>query len=321
MPRYRLMLIELLTPFGIGVLVLSLAGLGARGFWLLELTTHFKFQYLIGGALLLPGVLLSRCRWLITIVCFGIGLNAIAVLPWYLPTGQPAATASPSSSITIALANVYYENESYDPLLAWVDRQQPDLMVVEEFSPDWEEALTSWDQLFPYQIKQPRQDAFGIALYSRIPFAQEHIHTFGALQIPWIEARLTLDGSPITLWAVHPYPPVGAEATHQRNALLKEVSQQIQGREGLAGFKIVAGDLNTSFWSPAYQDLVKRSSLKNTRQGFGIQPTWFTGNLFLGVPLDHILVSPDVNVHQFQAGPSIGSDHLPVKAIVSFPPT
>jgi endonuclease/exonuclease/phosphatase (EEP) superfamily protein YafD len=300
-----------------GVFLLSFAGVGARFFWLLELTTHFKLQYLVAACVLLPGVLLSRCRWLLGLLCLSIGLNAVAVVPWYL-AGDSTSVQAPvaSSPLRIALANVFYENQEYDRLLQWVNQHQPDVIVLEEFSPAWEDALTVWEQTFPYQLRESRPDAFGIALYSRIPLTQGHIHRFGNREIPWIEAELALGITPLTLWAIHPYPPVGAGAARERNALLAEVSQQIQNTLGL---HLVVGDLNTSFWSPTYQDFVNRSALKNSRQGFGIQPTWPAAIPWLAIPLDQILVSPTVTVQDFEVGPSIGSDHLPVKTIVRIP--
>lgn len=320
MTGYRSILTNLtngLAPLVMGVFLLSFAGVGARFFWLLELTTHFRPQYLVAGAVLLPGVLLSRSRWLLVILCLSMGLNAVAVVPWYLPRNSASAQIPMvSSPLTIALANVFYGNQEYDRLLQWVNQHQPDLIVVEEYSPAWEEALTVWDQTFPYQIREARSDAFGIALYSRLPLTQMQIHSFGVRKIPWIEAKLTLGTTPLTLWGIHPYPPVGAQAARERNALLAEASQQIQNTEGP---NLVLGDLNTSPWSPIYQDFVNRSALKNSRQGFGIQPTWSTETPWLATPLDHILVSPAVAIEDFEVGPSIGSDHLPVKTIVRIP--
>jgi endonuclease/exonuclease/phosphatase (EEP) superfamily protein YafD len=317
MTRYRSLTIVLLTPFALGVLLLSLAGGGAKFSWWLELTTHFKVQYLIWGGLLLPAVLWSRCRWLVAIVLFGVGLNAVAVLPWYIPT---SVTPPHSEPVTIAFANVLRSNPNPEKLLQWVEDTQPAVVVLEEITPQLEAALRDWDRIFPYQLKAIRQDAFGIALYSQIPFTGEEIHTFGLRDIPWLETTLLFDNTPLKVWALHPYPPVSVGAAQQRNALLDQVSQQIQTHSQQPDrFQIVVGDLNTSVWSPFYQDFVRRSRLKNTRQGFGIEPTWPTYNVFLSTPLDHILVSPNLNVHYAQAGPFIGSDHLPFMAIVSIP--
>jgi len=73
---------------------------------------------------------------------------------------------------------------------------------------------------------------------------------------------------------------------------------------------VVAGDLNTAFWSSAYKNLIA-SSLINTRQGFGIIPSWSV-NSILQLPLDHVLVSKNIQTVNIQAMQSIDSDHLPI---------
>jgi endonuclease/exonuclease/phosphatase (EEP) superfamily protein YafD len=65
-------------------------------------------------------------------------------------------------------------------------------------------------------------------------------------------------------------------------------------------------------WSPFYQRFIQQAGLKNARSGFGIIPTWSTKLPPLSIPIDHCLVSPNVNVLQMRAGRYVGSDHLPL---------
>jgi endonuclease/exonuclease/phosphatase (EEP) superfamily protein YafD len=80
---------------------------------------------------------------------------------------------------------------------------------------------------------------------------------------------------------------------------------------------IIAGDLNVSMWSPFYRSLIKRSGLHNARQGFGILPTQSGISpqfAIFSAPIDHCLVSSDIQVKNFRLGRHIGSDHLPIIA-------
>ncbi|PSP16260.1 MAG: hypothetical protein BRC58_09500 [Cyanobacteria bacterium QS_8_64_29] len=75
-------------------------------------------------------------------------------------------------------------------------------------------------------------------------------------------------------------------------------------------------------WSPYYQKLVDGTGLINTRKGFGIFPTWPTANNPLGlpgfaarllsIPIDHCLVTSELQVVQTRALSSVGSDHRPI---------
>ena len=72
------------------------------------------------------------------------------------------------------------------------------------------------------------------------------------------------------------------------------------------------GDLNITMWSPNYQEFVDRAELKNTRQGHGILPSWPTQFPVLSIPIDHVLVSSEIQVRDTRIGRNVGSDHLPI---------
>jgi endonuclease/exonuclease/phosphatase (EEP) superfamily protein YafD len=111
------------------------------------------------------------------------------------------------------------------------------------------------------------------------------------------------------LIATHPLPPVSAE-----NAVMRDEQLQSAGEfaVSLAAPTVLAGDLNTTSWSPCFQDLLAVSGLRDSRRGFGVQPTWPGWLARLGIPIDHVLVSPEIRVVRRTVGPHIGSDHRPV---------
>jgi endonuclease/exonuclease/phosphatase (EEP) superfamily protein YafD len=75
---------------------------------------------------------------------------------------------------------------------------------------------------------------------------------------------------------------------------------------------IVAGDMNSSPWSPQCRALRRNTGLVSARQGRGILGTWpsFFGPLRVGI--DQMLVSPDIQVVACRVGAGIGSDHRPL---------
>jgi endonuclease/exonuclease/phosphatase (EEP) superfamily protein YafD len=80
---------------------------------------------------------------------------------------------------------------------------------------------------------------------------------------------------------------------------------------------IVAGDFNATPFSPIFRKVIKISGLKDSREGFGWQPSWPTYVPLLWLPIDHILVSSEIQVHNRATGSFIGSDHYPVFADLS----
>jgi endonuclease/exonuclease/phosphatase (EEP) superfamily protein YafD len=80
----------------------------------------------------------------------------------------------------------------------------------------------------------------------------------------------------------------------------------------------LAADFNITPWSPVFADILEGSGLRDSSLGFGVAPTWLSRPLFFGLPIDHILVSPDIKVKNRHVGPDVGSDHFPVIADLAF---
>jgi endonuclease/exonuclease/phosphatase (EEP) superfamily protein YafD len=77
------------------------------------------------------------------------------------------------------------------------------------------------------------------------------------------------------------------------------------------GSRIVIGDMNTTDGSPLFSDFVLATGLRDSRLGFGRQPSWPTFSPYR-IALEHAFVSDDLAVVARRLGPSIGSDHLPL---------
>jgi endonuclease/exonuclease/phosphatase (EEP) superfamily protein YafD len=76
---------------------------------------------------------------------------------------------------------------------------------------------------------------------------------------------------------------------------------------------VVAGDFNLTMWNRHYRPLADVAGLHNAREGHGIAATWPAG-WPLGVPIDHVLGSADVQLRNFRVLRAIGSDHRPIAA-------
>ena len=80
------------------------------------------------------------------------------------------------------------------------------------------------------------------------------------------------------------------------------------------------GDFNATPWTYTLARLTERMGLRNARQGYGIQPSWPARIPILWMPLDHVLVSPGLDVIDHGIGAGLGSsDHYPVRVLLSRP--
>ncbi|MEI6890689.1 MAG: endonuclease/exonuclease/phosphatase family protein, partial [Pontiella sp.] len=181
-----------------------------------------------------------------------------------------------------------------------------------EVTPRWASALSQLISTYPHHILEPQADCFGLMLLSRYPLAHSKIVDLGNTGVPSIITEVHFPQGTLSVIATHPVPPIHAAYAQQRNDQLAALPAAIKQQHYPV---LLMGDLNVTTWSPYFQTLKKESGLKNSMKGYGFQPTWAV-NFFLKIPIDHVLHSPAIRIHNRRVGPDIGSDHFPV--IVDF---
>jgi endonuclease/exonuclease/phosphatase (EEP) superfamily protein YafD len=282
--------------------------------WPCELTSHFRLQYLFIAIACTIGFAVFRAwRWLI-VSAFVVLLNVVVVAPWYLP---PSKAADPQShNLRVLLANVLYSNRNYDGVLSLVRQEDPDVIVLQEAIPRWQRAMNALTVSHPFTRITPDGTDNFIACYSRFPIGDAAVSASAVHATFGLVARLNVHGREVSFISIHPPVPVTALEFPERNAQLAATA--IVARE-LPAPKILIGDLNNTFWSPYFSNFVRESGLKVARKGFGVLPTWPTFLPPMMIPIDHCLVSDDIQVVDCRTGSKIGSDHLPLIVDLTLP--
>lgn len=282
----------------------------------LELTSHFKVQYFLISLISLVGLLILRSKRLLLVALFCLALQLVEILPWYFPPSASLTTA-PQSNLRIVLSNVYYSNQNPEKFLNLVTNEQPDLVVIQEKTPQWITWSSPLKTQLPFFFEAPDD----IAIFSRIPLENPTI--FGGTNQSSMGVTLTVNHQKIVIVATHPPPPKPA-LVESRNAEIEGVVNYVSQQKTPV---ILVGDLNTTMWSPYYKQLEQKTGLLNARRGFGILPTWPVSTPYfrrssilaffkplLLIPIDHCLVSSEIKVRSLRSGTNIDSDHLPLIA-------
>ena len=293
-----------------GLVLLSAAGHLGGPYRVLELASHFRVQYLLlTGLLLLLFAARRQARWS-ALALVAAALNLHGLLSPMVPAAV-AVTDSGRDAVAVRrlLANLQYSNNAHEAFITLATDEQPDIIVVEEVTRDWAEALAGLGQRYPARLLVPRDSPFGIGILSRWPMPDVEQLDFGHRRYPALLARITTPGGPLSLLAAHPPPPVDDGLFMVRNHQLREAAALLQQ---LGPRTVLLGDLNTSPWSPLFSELLQTSGMNNARDGFGLLPTWPSYFPPAMIPIDHCLVSPDTRVRAIKTGPRIGSDHLPL---------
>jgi endonuclease/exonuclease/phosphatase (EEP) superfamily protein YafD len=300
----------LLRGFCFGIVsatLLSVVGYAGEFYYLLELPSHFKVQYFVVGCCALFFFSFShKPGWAaFSLIC--VMLNLMVILPWYLPA--PSAGVAPQQELRVLLANVNVKNRSFEAAIALIEKEQPDLVAIVETNHDWLQALKAIQPILPYALFSPQAESFGIALYSKFPLEAIDVAAPNEFKDFHVLAEVNIAGKRVTAIALHPPPPKGTALTQIRNQELENIADVVRSLQTPV---IALGDLNTTLWSPFYQKFINQTHLHNGRQGFGILPTWPSIVPPLYIPIDHCLVSSNVQVIRTRTGQFIGSDHLPI---------
>ncbi len=298
-----------LNLFALGLATATMLGFLGRFFWVFDLFSHFRVQYM-QLCLVLIGIALwqrnnKRAITLILLAC----LNYAFVLPLYfgkatLPTG-PTARAM--------LINLNASNGHTEKVLNVIRTANPDLLLLEEVTPKWEAELAVLTEIYPHRIVEAQEGCFGIMMLSKFPLEHEQTVEIGGANIPSLLAEVHFPHGTLSFIGTPPLPPIGAAYSKQRNRHLMELPDLVKKQQYPV---LLIGDLNVSPFSYWFRKVISESKLKDSMKGFGFQPSWPSNNSFLCIPLDHVLHSPEIIIHNRMIGSDVGSDHFPV--IVDF---
>lgn len=285
----------------------------------MELASDFKVQYLVITIFLFILLSATRQSFFVLIALFCIVINSSEIIHWYIY--QPIAIQQSASKLRVLLVNINNQNKNYNQVISLVKKEQPDIAVFLELDEFWANQLQSINDILPYAVGRANPDNMGIAVYSKRPLEKPDIKFLGTSNNASVVGDFLINKQVISLVATHSQPPLKPELLFSTKQQLDAISSYVKP---LKQPILIIGDLNTTMWSPYYKNFIKKSGLRNARQGFGILPTWPTEAKFspikpplswlLLIPIDHFLISPEIKVLNIRTGANVGSNHLPLIA-------
>lgn len=281
-----------------------------------DILSHFKVQYFYISFLFLfsfvylcfvnkkfiIGVILSFCL---------VYSNYSTISPYYknlsnIPKGE---------TLKVGLFNVLTSNKHYDKLLDEIKLQNPDIVILQEVDNAWVSNIQSLKKEYPYYKNYPREDNFGISLYSKIPLKNIATEFWDAYSVPVMVA----DTGEIKIYCTHTLPPASFDYIKTRNKMLQRIGE-ILGKAPHRGENVlVAGDLNTTSFSKAYRLANPSLNSYPIYDAINYIPaakgTWNAKHPpFFRITLEHILTTENIVPTKTTLGNPFGSDHLPVFA-------
>lgn len=283
-------------------------------YWAFDLLTHPRPHYIAGLIVVMAAAVLVRA-WGAALLAGVLAVPHMLVMA-DLTLASPAAADDRTTGrpITIATVNVQWNNRDPTAVLDLIARTQPDIVVLQEAVGQWARHLPALRALYPHATPGNWQDGARLIILSRLPMLGTRHEVNGPYRDPTTMVSLDAGSSPLTLIAAHTSPPVSTIRAAARNVHLRDLSQLASATRGPL---IVAGDFNTTPWSPHYRTTLGTTGLANVAGGPWWASTWPDRLGHLGIPIDHILVNEDlVPVHLDVVG-GFGSDHRAVIATLN----
>ncbi len=287
--------------------------------WVAELAVHWRL-HLAAGALAFASLLLIKRRlWLsayMVLLACGFFWPALQAL-----SPPPAIAGEPNDRATLLQFNVYFGNEDFaSKAVPWIIAQDADIVVLQEINAARAlelgllKAHYGWSRI---EVNANR-DAFGMAIFSRLPVREYRIATTQERWNHYAYMDVVLpSGAGAHLYVLHTPPPVHERFAAQRDSELAFIGKTLAADK--APYRLLAGDLNTSIYSPHFRDMAARAGLDHTQRGWRTAGTW--PRLLpdpLRISIDHLLVSNKIRAEIRTPGPELGSDHLPVTTRLVF---
>ena len=290
-----------------------------------------RIQIMILGIIAWVGMLAFGSEWqlgqwlLFIVLSITLAFQLRMVLPYTKLWKKEVKNAKDKPEVQecqlkIMVSNVLTPNDQTQKLVDLVKDKQPDILITLETDKKWETALNQIEADYPYTVKVPLDNLYGMHLYSKLELINPEVKYLIIDDIPSIHTQMRLQGGQIIwLYCLHPMPPSPTEADKSttRDAELLMVGKHIKENNQTA---ILAGDLNDVAWSKTTRRFQRISGLLDPRIGRHFINTFHVKYPFLRWALDHIFHSACFTVVDIKRMPSIGSDHFPVMTTLQYEP-
>lgn len=223
---------------------------------------------------------------------------------------------NPKFSFSILQTNVRMENRKVDKLKQHIRKYEPDIISVNEPDEWWADQLKELDEIYPYSIKKPLDNTYGMMVYSRYKLINEEVNFLVKEGIPSIFATVIFpSGQEFDLHCVHPEPPAPGSPTYERDTEILLIGKRVKESDRPA---IIVGDLNDVAWSYTSLRFKKFSGVADPRQGRGLFATYNAFVPLFQYPLDHFFHTKDFALRKLKKLRKFGSDHYPMFISLSF---
>ena len=283
----------------------ALLGRARIGAWPLEWFANFSVQILFVAIALLLVATALKSKFTFTVCVIAVVVSGTTVAG-VLRSDRDARRHG--AAVVIGHLNAQSGKIEVNALRAMLRREAPDVFVILEPSQS--------------DVRSLQRDAAGYTAHttatkasppwvrtivlSRIPIANVRHREAVDLPPATVEYTIMLNNKPVTVMALHTASPTTPGRAQERNRALRATVRWSNAR---AEDHVVMGDFNATPWSPEFVDTETNGQLRSSLRGFGQQASWPSELGWLGLAIDHALLSKSLVTVSRDTTDSFGSEH------------
>ena len=285
--------------------------------WRLATLAHLRPHLAIISALFMIGFALANKHGWVWAFFF---VTVIHSQPLALYTARTARiSGSYTAPLHVTHLNIDRDNNTPTAALDHLNQTQPDIIFIQELSPEVAAQLSTALPTYDIVVSQPQTNTRGVGMLlsqtADITLIDSQIITLEPdIERPIISARITYNDQRLHLLSWHTIRPSHEWAYTFQQRTFDSLAQWAKTEQEAGWDVLILGDFNTTPWSKPFAQLLIEGDLHDSLYGRELQNSWAPANtpLWAGLPIDHAIHSENVYTTRRVIGPHVGSDHRPV---------
>ena len=217
--------------------------------------------------------------------------------------------------IKVFYSNIYYKNTDYKTLQQKIEKENPDIVVLVEFSDNHEDEMKEFfRENYPYMNRNSRSTMLaGDVVFSKIPLkniTETHLVEAWARNYSYMKMFSDEYEDWIDLYVIHTSAPVSYKNFEMRNTQIGKLLSDFLKHHTDWTPAMIIWDFNLSPWSYYYKQFTKHINMLNA---LSLQSPNYTRSLheqwIFRSHIDQLFISPEIKVSQIKIENLTGSDH------------
>jgi endonuclease/exonuclease/phosphatase (EEP) superfamily protein YafD len=217
--------------------------------------------------------------------------------------------------IKVFYANILYKNTDYKSLQNKIIQENPDIVIMVEFSDEHESEMKEFfKENYPYINRNSRSTMLAWdVVFSKIPIeniTETHIVEAWSRNYSYMKILCDKCNNDVDLYVIHTSAPVSYKNFEMRNTQIGKLLSDFLKYHNDWTPTMIIWDFNLSPWSYFYKQFTKHINMLNA---LSYQSPNYTRSLFqqwiFRSHIDQLFISPEIKISKIEIEKLAGSDH------------